>query len=686
MDGSYAAVLPAGTIAANATARITWFYAAGSIANLNAVAQAVAAAAAPPVPTVVRGDQSAQVSWEAPTTADPIVNYQVQYSSNNGSSWTTFGTNFTGNVTSGNITGLSNGSTYIFRVRAITSDGTNTANGDWSGSSAPSTLATPDAPTALTGQGGDGQVTLSFTDAVSPIAPVTSYEYSIDGGTNWVTTSPALPSASVVIGGLTNGQQYSIKLRAVNSVGAGYVATVSNVVTKPTWTDSALNSTIRKASSYNDGVVAGVGVTSYSVSSGTLPAGLTLNSTSGALTGTPTTEATYSFTIRATNPGGYVESSYSLTVLPPSPAWTDQTLGTITAGDAYSDGVAASYSTAYTVISGSLPSGLTLNVATGAITGTPTVSEESYSFTIKASAPGGNVTKSFSGTVRLARPVWTSTSIGLIRAGTSFTGQLSASSAASYAITSGSLPAGVTLNTATGALTGTPTTGGPYSFTVTATNSTASVAQVVSGFVSFPIAPVTQSGGATPAVAPGSTLVQENGNFVSAVLAVVNQGIELQGTTFNLNIQAECGLISCGVQRDAGGNPFLAVDKTGTLRIEGDGFAPNSLVDVWLFSTPTFLGTVVVDPNGNFDGTFNLAQLGLPEGSHTLQASGITASGDQRVANLGIQLKGLELRYTSGAINTSMNGWFALFLIMLGLSLVFIRTFRSEIRSYRSNE
>lgn len=687
-DGSYAAVLPAGTIAAAATARITWFYAAGSIANLNAVAQAVAAAAAPPVPTVSRGDQAAAVTWEAPTTADPIVNYQVRYSSDNGSTWTTFPTDFAGNVTSGSVTGLSNGSTYVFQVRAITSNdgGTTTAQGDWSGSSAPSTLATPDAPTGLSAQGGDAQITLSFTAANSPVSPVSSYEYSVDGGSTWMTTTPALATSPVLLTGLTNGQTYTIKLRAVNAVGSGYVASLSNVLTKPSWTDSVLNSAIRVNVSYSDGVVAGSTVTNYSVASGSLPSGLSLNASTGALTGTPTTAATYSFTLRATNAAGTVDLPSSLTVLPPSPAWTDQTIAAFTAGDSYSDGVVSSYATEYSILSGALPTGISLDSSTGALTGTPTQSNESYSFTIKASAPGGQVTKAFSGTVRLTRPVWTDTFFGLMRAGQALDERIVAAEAVSYAITAGTLPNGLSLNGTTGALTGTPTSGGPYSFTVTATNSTGTSSFGFSGFISFPSTPITQTNGVSNQVLPGASQVLENGSYVAAVLEVLNQGVQLHGLTFNLNVQAACTLTTCAVQRDNTGNPVLTVDRTGKLVVQGDGFAPNSLVDAWIYSTPTFLGTVIVGPNGEFSGEFDLAALGLEEGSHTLQASGITASGEQRVANLGIKMQGLELSYTSAGPDNPINGWFGPGLLMLGLALLLIRTYRRELSKLRTNE
>jgi len=89
---------------------------------------------------------------------------------------------------------------------------------------------------------------------------------------------------------------------------------------------------------------------------------------------------------------------------PPSnpPVWTDNTLAGFQAGTAYSDAVSATNSPTYSVISGALPTGISLNSTTGAVTGTPTTGGQSYSFTIRAINADGNVTQAFSGTVAAA--------------------------------------------------------------------------------------------------------------------------------------------------------------------------------------------------------------------------------------------------------------------------------------------
>lgn len=671
-DGSYAAVLPAGNIPSSSTAVITWFYAAGSLQDLNNVAQAVAAAAAPSVPTVSRGDGQAVVSWETPRSTDPIVNYTLRYSSNNGATWTEVPINPASTATSATVTGLNNGSTYIFQVRAITSNGSTNTNGDWSGSSEPSTLATPYAPTALVPTGGDSSVSLNFSPAASPISPITRYEYSVDNGSTWLTTSPALPTSPVTISGLTNGQQYSVKLRAVNIYGAGLSAASSNFVTKPTWINSVINSSFRVGASYSSSVSAQTVITSYSVSSGSLPAGISLNSSSGVLSGTPTTAGTFNFTLRATNAGGFVEASQQVTVQPPLPTWTDQALANVVALDSYLDGVTAQHASLYEVSSGTLPTGLALNALTGVVSGVASVPGQSYSFVIKATAPGGNLTKSFSGTVGIARPVWDVTTIGALRSGVAFSGSATATGATSYSISSGSLPTGLSFNSSTGMISGTPTALGPYSFTLSATNSSGSRTQIFSGAVSNPVTIVTQNG-VTPAVVPGRSQVIENGTPVSTILQVVNSGVELRGTGFQLGLGAECNVSTCEVSRDSSGNPFLVIEPTGQLIVEGDGFAPGSLVDVWMFSTPRYVGTVTVGPNGGFSAKFSLQSLAVPPGNHTLQASGVTVNGEQRVANIGLQVKSVPLPQTGQTFWIFTPALISSALFLLGAALLFLR-------------
>ena len=126
---------------------------------------------------------------------------------------------------------------------------------------------------------------------------------------------------------------------------------------------------------YNQSINASGGVTpySFSVTSGALPAGLSL-SLAGALTGTPNTAGTYNFTVTATDSNNCTESqAYTLNVVCPAITVSPVSLPNGTTGVAYSQGITASGGLSpytYTVTSGSLPGGLTLSPG-GLLSGTP---------------------------------------------------------------------------------------------------------------------------------------------------------------------------------------------------------------------------------------------------------------------------------------------------------------------------
>lgn len=256
---------------------------------------------------------------------------------------------------------------------------------------------------------------------------------------------------------------------------------VINPLTPPVWTDQTLSSSFVVGSAYSDSVSATNSPT-YSVSAGSLPSGISLNTSTGAVTGTPTTSQAYSFTLRAANTDGAVTASFSGATSAP-PVWTDQTLANFFQGRAYTDSVSATNSPSYSVTSGSLPTGISLNSSTGAVTGTPT-STGSYSFTISATNSFATITASFSGTIKLA-PNWTDNQLSSFINGVEFSDSVSATNTPTYSVSAGSLPAGISLNTSNGAVTGTPSgsVGTSYSFTITATNTDGSISQAFTGSI-----------------------------------------------------------------------------------------------------------------------------------------------------------------------------------------------------------
>jgi len=125
--------------------------------------------AAPPAPTSLtspsQSSGSVYLTWAAPANngGSAITDYAVQYSSDSGTTWTTFadGTSTALNAT---VTGLTNGTAYQFRVAGVNSAGT--------GSYSSTTTATPTAGNSLTASGWSGAGT-SASKLAPPASPAT---------------------------------------------------------------------------------------------------------------------------------------------------------------------------------------------------------------------------------------------------------------------------------------------------------------------------------------------------------------------------------------------------------------------------------------------------------------------------------------------------------------------------------
>lgn len=124
----------------------------------------------------------------------------------------------------------------------------------------------------------------------------------------------------------------------------------------------------------------GTGAVTWSLATGTLPNGLTLNSTTGAITGTPTAAGVSPLTVKVTdsaNPPVSMTIALSISINTVAPALSifTSSLPNGTVGVPYDQILTATGGTSpysWSVATGSLPAGLSLNATTGEITGTPT--------------------------------------------------------------------------------------------------------------------------------------------------------------------------------------------------------------------------------------------------------------------------------------------------------------------------
>ena len=138
----------------------------------------------------------------------------------------------------------------------------------------------------------------------------------------------------------------------------------------------------------------------WTLDSGTLPNGLAL-STDGVISGTPTLAGVFTFTVRATNDGGYATRTFTVEIYPAwvAPEITTDRLSAGIRGWAYSQTLQATGDTpiVWTLDSGTLPTGLTLS-PDGVISGTTTV-DGIFTFTVRATNDGGYATRTFTVTI-----------------------------------------------------------------------------------------------------------------------------------------------------------------------------------------------------------------------------------------------------------------------------------------------
>ena len=114
------------------------------------------------------------------------------------------------------ISGLQNGTSYTVTLRALNARGAGEATEPATATPA----ALPGAPTGLIGTPADGSITVAFEAGSNGGATISNYEYSLNGG-DYLPLNPADGTSPVTITGLTNGTEYSIRLRGVNTSGAG---------------------------------------------------------------------------------------------------------------------------------------------------------------------------------------------------------------------------------------------------------------------------------------------------------------------------------------------------------------------------------------------------------------------------------------------------------------------------------
>ena len=337
---------------------------------------------APSSVTATAGNAQATVAFTAPADngGSSVSGYSVIS--------TPGGVTVNGSASPTTVTGLTNGTSYVFTVKAINAAGTGTASGP---SNSVTPITTPSAPTIGLATSGNAQAVVNFTPSVSDGGSAIT-TYTVTSNPGGVVATTLTPPATVT--GLTNGIAYTFSVTATNAAGTSAPSAASIAVTPSTVPGAP---TIGTAIPYNG--MAGVSFTTPASNGGSTintykvtssPEGKTANSLVSPIMMTGLTPGvSYTFTVVAYNINGPGAASAASNAVTPYQSPTAPTAASAVAGDAqaivsFSPPTSDGYKsiTGYKVVSS--PGGVTVPSTASPVIVTGLNNGTAYTFSITA--------------------------------------------------------------------------------------------------------------------------------------------------------------------------------------------------------------------------------------------------------------------------------------------------------------
>ena len=442
--------------------------------------------------------------------------------------------------------------------------------------SGPQQSATQGTPysSAFSASGGTAPLTFSIINSSLPPGLV------LNPATGAITGTPTTPGQFVFQGRVTDANNATAQALFVINVSPAPLSVLTGALPAG-----------RVAEPYQTsiGALGGVPPYSFSLASGALPPGVSLLG-NGTLQGTPAAPGEFAFTVRVEDSkGSTATGSFQILVRPAPLVILTSALPAGTTASVYSVTLAASGGVTpytWTLSSGSLPSGLTLDPATGTISGTPAATGEFPVTVTVTDAQGAAASRSL--VIRIFEPLRIlTTALPEGTEGVAYQAQLQAAGGAPpyvFSVLSGELPGGLAL-AGDGSISGAPAASGEFTFTVRVTDSVQLTHERVFTLKVF----------LRPAIITETLPDGRVGDAYSATLSATGRGpfnwsLSAGALPQGLSLNAQTGAItgtpvqhgdfSIGITVTDGNQPPLSAQRTFLLRIALPPLPPLSITQL----------------------------------------------------------------------------------------------------------